>query len=302
MKYIYDNFKFLIVFILINLSGLMYIQAQITITKWDFNNEDLIPSVGEGIAMNIGETTFTWATGVTGSPDRAWNTSTYPEQSIGSGSAGAEFMVSTAGYQQISISFFHRASGTASRWAQIYYTTNGGSSWIPLADNAGGLSPHDTFYPFEFDLSSIPEVDDNANFGFRILSVFSPVAFEDGLGSSFGANEAYHRSRVLEGSPYGPNGTWRFDDVTIIAQQPVGISEDFSKRTAVYFRDGLLHIKTADNLSVKANVINILGQTVVDEFSVTSTATLNTTGLQGYFFVQLVNNKGDVATKKVFIP
>ncbi|MDP3463440.1 MAG: T9SS type A sorting domain-containing protein [Bacteroidales bacterium] len=277
-------------------------EAQTTLAKWDFNLETLDPSEGSGTAMNVGETTFTWATGVTGSPDRAWNTSTYPEQSIGSGTAGAEFMVSTAGYQQISISFYHRSSGTASRWAQIYYTTNGGSSWIPLTNNAGGLSPHDTFYLFEFDMSSIPAVDDNADFGFRVLSVFSPVAFEDGLGSSYGSNEAYHRSRVLEGSPYGPNGTWRFDDVTVIAQQPVGIGEDFSKRTAVYFQNGLLHIKSADNQAIKANVINILGQTVVNEFTVENTSTLYVNGLQGYFFVQLVNTKGEVATKKVFIP
>ena len=112
---------------------------------------------------------------------------------------------------------------TASRWAQIEYTTDGGDNWNILDNNEGGLSPHDNFHSFEFDFTEIEDANDNPGFGVRILSIFSPEAFDQNETLTYGPDEAYQRANAQSGPPgtgtgtgnYGPAGTWRFDNVTI---------------------------------------------------------------------------------------
>lgn len=195
------------------------------ITQWDFGTGTLTPNIGTGTANYVGGVAASgsgFATGVTGS---GWNTTTYAAQSAGSGTRGVLFLTSTVGFEDISVSLDHRASGTASRWARFEYTTDGGTSWTAHSNNAGGLSPHDTFYSFNIDLSSLTSVDNNPNFGFRVVSIFSPQAFDQNNSlAPFGANAAYMRANAgAVYSPssssatgdYGATGTWRFDNVTI---------------------------------------------------------------------------------------
>jgi PKD repeat protein len=204
------------------------IHAQVVITQWTFEGDVITPSTGSGTASLLGGTTATFATGNGGG--RGWNTTTYPVQSTNSGTAGTQFLASTSGYSNIIVSWDHRASGTASRWSQLQYTTNG-TTWNVLDDNDGGLSPHDTFYPFSFDLSSIPAANDNPNFGVRIVSIFSPLAFNQNATLSYGANEAYMRANTDAKYPpedgvgtgnYAVAGTWRFDNVTISGTEITG--------------------------------------------------------------------------------
>jgi hypothetical protein len=184
-----------------------------TITEWTFDATNLVPAIGSGIATNVGGTSSAFATG---NPGQGWNTSSYPAQFTNSGTAGVAFYVSTLGYSNIAVRFDHRASGTASRWARLDYTTNGGATWVPFWTNGGGLSPHDTFYSFSnISFSSVAAVNNNTGFGFRIVSIFSPVPFTDEFAGSQPANAAYHRARVSGGSAYGGAGTWRFDNVRI---------------------------------------------------------------------------------------
>lgn len=137
-----------------------------------------------------------------------------------------QFWVGTSGFENISVAFDQRASGTGSRWAQLDYTLDGGVSWVSgLWNNGGGLSPHDTFYNFSVDFGAIAGADNNANFGFRIVSIFSPLAFDQNASlADYEANAAYMRansaaSYTLGGGTttgdYGVAGTWRFDNVTI---------------------------------------------------------------------------------------
>ena len=194
-----------------------------TITQWNFDASSTTPSTGSGTANLVGGTTATFAGGNGGG--FGWNTTTYAAQSAGSGTRGVEFFASTAGFEDITISFDHRASGTASRWAQIEYTTNGGSSWTVAQNNVGGLSPHDTFYSFNIDLSTLSVVENIAGFGVRITSIFAPVAFDQNATlADFSADSAYQRANSQSGfasgsgtgtGDYGAAGTWRFDNVTI---------------------------------------------------------------------------------------
>jgi hypothetical protein len=82
--------------------------------------------------------------------------------------------VSTEGFQNIVLDFGHRSSGTMSRWAEIQYTVNGGADWQVLANNNGGLSPHDVVYPFSFDFSTVADASDNPLFGFASFQFFHP--------------------------------------------------------------------------------------------------------------------------------
>jgi hypothetical protein len=197
------------------------------VTQWTFEGDTTNASTGSGTASLIGGTSATFAGGSGGG--RAWNTSTYKAQGTGSGEAGVRFLVSTAsaggGFGGISVSFDQRASGTNSRWAQVDYTLDGGSTWVTgFWNNNGGLSPHDTFYNFTVDFSSVSGANNNAGFGFRIVSIFSPQAFNQNSTLSYGANAAYMRANAdakfaptagVGTGDYGTNGTWRFDNVTV---------------------------------------------------------------------------------------
>jgi hypothetical protein len=195
----------------------------VVVTEWTFEGSVSTPSTGTGTASLIGGTTATFATGNGGGS--GWNTTTYAAQGAGSGTRGVEFLVSTAGYEDITVEYDHRASGTSSRWSTLQYTLNGGGSWTDFDNNDGGLSPHDTFYSFTFDLSSIAGADNNSGFGIRILSIFSPEAFDQNASlADFAANTAYMRANAQAvytagggtgTGDYGTAGTWRFDNVSI---------------------------------------------------------------------------------------
>ena len=209
------------------------------ITQWTFEGDTTVASTGTGSASLVGGTSAGFATGNGNPAGRAWNTSTYAAQSAGSGTRGVQFLTSTVGYQDIKLSFDHRASGTASRWAQLDYTLDGGSSWVTgFWNNAGALSPHDTFNTFSnIDFSSVTAANDNALFGVRIVSIFSPQAFDQSSTlAPFAANTAYMRANAgavysplssTATGDYGTSGTWRFDNVTFDAS-PTAVPEPSS--------------------------------------------------------------------------
>jgi hypothetical protein len=216
--------------------------GQTTITQWNFNGANAssipgttsspAPSLGNGTASLIGATTATIATGTDGPCNEtngscAWNTTSYPAQSTNNGTAGVQFAVSTIGFQNIQLTFDHRASGTASRWARVDYSLDGGSYWTTnFWNNNGGLPPQE-FYSFKVDFSSVSGANNNANFMVRIVSIFSPNAFNQNSSLSYLVNTAYMRanddakyipsSGVGNGNytPGNLGGTWRFDNVTL---------------------------------------------------------------------------------------
>ena len=186
-----------------------YLFSQVTITQWTFDGTTE-PSAGSGVAALIGGTTQHSATTSNG-----WRITDFPDQSENSGTAGASFMVSTVGYENIVLNFQQQASNTMSRWAEIQYTLDG-ENWDVLQNNNAGLAPGGENYPFEFDFSAIAEANDNSLFGVRIVSIFSPVEFNpEQPDVTYSANTAYHRARDDDGgSEYSGGGNWRFLNVT----------------------------------------------------------------------------------------
>ncbi|MFN3908087.1 MAG: T9SS type A sorting domain-containing protein [Flavobacterium sp.] len=223
---------------LILVSG--YTFAQTTITEWTFtatNNTTIDggitspqPSTGSGTISLIGGITASLAGGVgtvttcntTNGEGCAWNTTAYPAQSTNPGTAGIEFAVSTVGQSNIGITFNHRASGTASRWARFEYSVDG-VNWISVGTNNAILSPHDAFTFNEVDLTTCTSCNNNPNFKFRIVSIFAPFEFCENGSVSFGANIAYQRANAASldtgcvgTGNYGTSGTWRFDNIKVI--------------------------------------------------------------------------------------
>lgn len=206
-------------------------QAQVQITTWWFNADaagnpngndssattgTLTPIVGSGTAATFGGTTSTFATGrqnaaafadttsVTSPTNNSgFNLTTFPAQGAGSGTRGAQFNVSTAGFYGIKVLWDHRTSNTASRWYRFDYTTDGINWNLGTATEltAGGDSWNDNRM---VDLSSNVLVDNTANFAFRIVSVFAP-----------GGN-AYAPANAT--SNYATSGTWRLDSVRVVGQ------------------------------------------------------------------------------------
>lgn len=188
------------------------------IAQWNFNGTSTTtvpggtaaptPSTGTGTANLFGGTTATFASGnasggssdpVTDATDFAWNTTAYPAQSTGDKTRGVQFNVSTVGFSNIQVSYDLRHSNTSSRFEQFQYTLDG-TTFNDLNTFDGNVG--DTWFNNRIiDLSSIPGANENASFGFRIVSTFEPG------GTGYLASGS--------ASTYGPTGTWRFDMVTV---------------------------------------------------------------------------------------
>lgn len=222
-----------------------------TITQWTFNGADAssvpggtaspTPATGTGVASLIGGTTASFASGIASGgssdpvnsspPNFGWNVTTWPAATANNETAGVQFTASTAGYENISVSWDQRHSNSASRFFAFYYTTDG-TNWTRLSVGPSNATPgvtpvggnpastpglfgnNGTFSAFDgtvtgagddwfngrsVDLSSITGVNDNPNFGFRIVS-----SFDDG--SNYVSSSA---------NAYATTGTSRFDMVTI---------------------------------------------------------------------------------------
>ncbi len=206
-------------FCLLSLGALCSASAAQTIAEWTFEGGVTTPSTGAGSALLIGGTTGGFADG--NAEGTGWNTANYPAQSTANGTAGVQFNVSTVGYDLITVSYDHLASGAASRWSEMQYTLDRNAAtpvWVTFDNNGGALSPQDSFGSYFYDLSSVPGVDENEDFAFRIVSVYSPITFNPGVPvQQFGAFTAYHRaaSDSLNGPAYDPTGMWLFDNIEV---------------------------------------------------------------------------------------
>lgn len=187
------------------------------ITQWNFNSNPAdantatgitTPSIGGGTASLVGGVTGGFnngdANGGSSDPaigdDSGWQTTNYTAQSAGNKTRGAQYLVSTVGFSNISIGYDLRHSNTSSRYEQVQYTTDG-SNWIDIGTPFSGNAGDTWFNGRSVDLSSIAAVANNANFGFRVLSAFAP------------STNAYTASNSA--NTYANTGTWRFDMVTV---------------------------------------------------------------------------------------
>jgi hypothetical protein len=196
------------------------LQAQTTITQWNFNSNppdaststgSTIASTGLGTVSAIGGTTSSFASGSAnlGSSDPAttdntgWGITTFPAASAANKTGGIQFNVSTAGYQDIQVSFDLRHSSTASRYEQLQYTLDASATtpvWVDFGAAGDGNAGDTWFNNRSFNLTSVTGLNNNANAAFRVVSTFN-------------AGTSYSPSNST--STYATSGTWRFDMVTV---------------------------------------------------------------------------------------
>jgi endonuclease/exonuclease/phosphatase family metal-dependent hydrolase len=188
------------------------------VAQWNFNSVpadgltttgSTTPSAGAGTAALVGGATASFATGDTtvdpaGTSDNSgWNTANYPVQNAGNKTRGIQFNVSTAGRQNIIVTWSSESPNTGNKYARLQYTTNGTTYFdFPTATTNGT-----TFTSKTNSLSSLSGVNDNPNFAFQILSEFESTAINSGSTAYVAANPS---------STYGSAGSMRYDMVTIL--------------------------------------------------------------------------------------
>jgi Immunoglobulin domain len=187
------------------------------IAQWNFNSVPpdadtssgtTAASTGSGIAALVGGATSTFATGDTnfdpagGTDNSAWNTTGYPASTFDNKTTGVQFTVSTAGKQNMVISWSQRSSNTGSKYFRLQYSTNG----FDFVDFPAALTCGTSFTSFTNNLAAMPGVNDNASFAFRIVAEFESTAAGTGGAAYVAANT---------GSSYASTGTTRFDMVTV---------------------------------------------------------------------------------------
>ncbi len=189
--------------------------AHAQVALWTFNSVPpdaatntgtLLPAIGSGIASYLNTSAGNVTGFAAGNPNDTsspgdnsrWTITGFPTQGTGSGTAGAQFAASTVGAADIIVSFYLRFSNTANRFAQFQYTDDG-SNYV----NFGSVYEHtlggDTWALLTYDLSAISSVNNNPDFGFRVVSVFGP-------------NNQY----VAAQTNYATSGTWGFDLVQVV--------------------------------------------------------------------------------------
>jgi hypothetical protein len=114
------------------------------------------------------------------SPNISWGTDNYPATNGVNKANGVQFNVSTLGARNIHVDYDSRLSSTGSLYERLQYTTNG-TDWSDYYESSTfGKNNFGTgnagYYTFDYDLTGIPGIDNNPNFGIRIVTEWEDTA------------------------------------------------------------------------------------------------------------------------------
>jgi Secretion system C-terminal sorting domain len=272
--------------------------AQTTISQWNFDDLSpataMLPTTGAGTFSIIGGVVDNVTAGVmpAGNPatGKAYSIKTFPATGTASGTAGYQFLVSTVGFTQpINVTFDPRGSNTSSRFQQYEYTTNG-STWTILGNNAGALV--NSFLPGHLALTFPASCNNNANFGFRIVSIFDPA------GTDYSA-VGYMNTPTP--SNYSAAGTWRLDNVTF-SSGTLSVNQNTIAGLKVYpnpVTNGTLYIESDVNAERTVVVYDILGNQVIK--TTTTSNAINVSALNAGVYMVKITEEGKTATRKLVI-
>ena len=188
------------------------------ISQWNFNNSDLSPNTGSGAASAVGGVTAGFVNGLGGSSDRAAANKAASIKGASGVFTGMQFAVSTAGKREVKVFWDIAASGSASKYTRFQYTLDVTATppvWLdytPALQDSPGVTPAGGLYLVDqadvallqrsADLSAISGVENNAKFGFRVISSNAPgtssIARADGTSAA-----------------YSTAGTVKYDMVTV---------------------------------------------------------------------------------------
>jgi hypothetical protein len=275
--------------------------AQVTISQWNFDNTvpatAMLPTTGSGTFSLIGGVVDNLTAGLmpAGNPtavgNLAYSVKTFPATGTASGTAGFQFNVSTAGFTgPINVQFDPRGSNTSSRFQQYEYTTNG-TTWTVLGNNSGALTNAFTA-SYMVALTLPASCNNNANFGFRIVSIFDPA------GTDY-SPVGYMNTPTP--SNYGTGGTWRIDNVTF-SSGVLSADQNSISGLKVYpnpVNNGVFYVETALNAEKNIAVYDILGKQVLN--TTTTSTEINVADLNSGLYIVKITEAGQTATKKLVI-
>ena len=245
------KFRTLIAAVVFSAIAITVVDAQTTISLWNFNSAPpdgvpgtgtTSPAVGSGSLSVIGGASSSFAAGSPGDPannaggdNSGLNLASWAAQGTGSGTRGLQVASSTEGFWNITISLDFRQSATASRYFQLQVSSDGttfdnasgGTASFGTVNNnagtsftSGGLYANNTVsgssqtfvQSIRYTLPSGSVFENNPLFAFRWVAIFDPAN-----GTSYTAAAA--------GSSYGTTGTGRFDEVGIAGSSIVAVPE-----------------------------------------------------------------------------
>lgn len=197
-----------------------------TIALWNFNDNNLIVDQGSG-TLSLVNTSSNFETDPTKvSPNDPGGASLevygWPSQNAADKTHGIRFNVSTAGKSNIKIKWDIRhniKNGESGPNTSLFqYSTDGGTTWI---DGPKWTSSGDQWYlNREVDLSSVPNVNNNPNFAFRIMGAWQPGQgkYMPCAGSAYAATRKWRLDLIRvhdDPAPTLPNtiALWDFNDV-----------------------------------------------------------------------------------------
>jgi hypothetical protein len=201
-----------------SVASLLSVNNNAILTFWDFNGDSFTnnlihpaPYYGAGTASALNCTTISGvvdpANGAgftTHLPNYSWGTQNYPLTGLNK-QCGVQFNVSTVGAKNITVSYDSRVSGTASDYERLQYTTNG-TDWIDYPASSTFSGHATTYYPFSYSLAGFPGVENNPNFGIRVVTEFQSTA-------TYGISPT--NNYVGTANTYGTAGTVTYDIVTV---------------------------------------------------------------------------------------
>jgi hypothetical protein len=211
-----------------------------TVKLWDFNSVEFnSPGVGTlrptdaigfpaeasgGVANQFGQVSVVSGSSDPNTLDNShWrlgsvaNVGSFPVATNANKTAGGSFRVNTSGYNNLQLTWDQENSATASRYWRLQYTTNG-TLWLDTTNvitaNSIGTPNPETDTPtwqlgLTADLSALAGVNDNPDFGVRLVAEFEATA--TGAGTN-----AYVANRAS--TTYSVNGTFWLDMVTVTGE------------------------------------------------------------------------------------
>jgi hypothetical protein len=263
------------------------------ITQWNFDSSTTTPSTGTGTVTLIGgvleniQTTCNCSF-VSGNPatGKAYSSKTYPAQGTASGTAGAQFNVSTIGQTNINVYVDVYGSGTASKYVLLQYTTDG-TTWVD--SGTATILPYTTASQWVTLSGAMPSTaENNANFAFRVVTVFDPTAS--------GTYSAVNSTKT-----YAVTGTIRFDNVTV-SSGVMKTNEEYISGLKIYpnpVSNGTLFVESDSNIERTITIFDVLGKQVLN--TTTSNTVINVSTLNSGVYMLKVTEEGKTATKKLVI-
>ena len=280
MKNIYFSALLVISFTLQTLT------AQTIYTQWNFDGSTTTPNFGIGNMSLIGGTVQS-ATGYpNGNPasGKSYSITGFPASTSASGTAGFQFNVDTSGYSDITVSFDMSGTNESSKWQQYEYTING-SSWTILGNNAStGL-----LNAFLNKSISLPAAcNNNPNFGFRIVSIFTPPS-----GASY--------SSIQSGNYNGSTGRWNIDNVSFSFNtlKRNSVQNDSFNLFPNPLKNTLLNITSLTNGEIQVSIYDMLGKQVLTTKVLNNK--VNVAKLNAGIYIVRITEEGKTATRKLVI-